>query len=213
MRLTEARLVASPTDLANFLVCAHKTSLDLLVAEGRLAVPAWIPSDSVDRGEEQTPRRDTRADGLRVADPNDAARDERPERTIQHARRRHRGGALVDGDWLGYATLSARFHRRRLRVFPEAHDTAPRDARWHHPATLRLFGSPVGRWPRQSASCRRRPAKRFTRVADFAAFYRQIARFRGFVESMAELRTAPYPNLGTAMSADGCRCKRAGARR
>ena len=42
MKIADGRLIASPTDLANFLVCAHKTSLDLLVAEGRLSVPAWV---------------------------------------------------------------------------------------------------------------------------------------------------------------------------
>lgn len=37
MRLESGVLRASPTDLANFLVCRHKTVLDLAVAKGDLA--------------------------------------------------------------------------------------------------------------------------------------------------------------------------------
>jgi hypothetical protein len=35
MRLTDTRLVVSPTDLANHLACAHLTALDVAVAQGR----------------------------------------------------------------------------------------------------------------------------------------------------------------------------------
>ncbi|MEO8483060.1 MAG: hypothetical protein ABI634_12675, partial [Acidobacteriota bacterium] len=34
-------LRSSPTDLANFLVCRHKTSLDLRAAKGEIGIPAW----------------------------------------------------------------------------------------------------------------------------------------------------------------------------
>ena len=41
MKSTGGGLSVSPTDLANFLACAHKTSLDLLAAYHQLQVPTW----------------------------------------------------------------------------------------------------------------------------------------------------------------------------
>jgi predicted RecB family nuclease len=41
VRTTDEGLSCSPTDLANFLVCRHKTDLDLLVAQGILSAPLW----------------------------------------------------------------------------------------------------------------------------------------------------------------------------
>ena len=42
MHIANGRLIASPTDLANFLVCRHKTALDLRVAAGVLDKPLWV---------------------------------------------------------------------------------------------------------------------------------------------------------------------------
>src|SRR5690606_9994883 len=39
MRLTDSELVLSATDLASFFECAHKTALDLRVAQGQLQRP------------------------------------------------------------------------------------------------------------------------------------------------------------------------------
>jgi predicted RecB family nuclease len=42
MRIAHGRLIVTPTDLANFLTCRHKTALDLRVATGALAKPVWV---------------------------------------------------------------------------------------------------------------------------------------------------------------------------
>src|SRR6188508_2156266 len=38
------RLRCSPTDLANFLGCRHRTLLDVRGARGELAIPRWVDS-------------------------------------------------------------------------------------------------------------------------------------------------------------------------
>src|SRR5215471_8494301 len=41
MRVHAGRRSCSPTDLANFIACRHKSCLDLATAEGRLPPPVW----------------------------------------------------------------------------------------------------------------------------------------------------------------------------
>src|SRR5690242_2548194 len=113
MRMFRDRLSASPTDLANFLACRHKTALDLLVAEGRLEAP-----ESTDalaevlrkRGLEHEARHVNRlrAEGLSVLDLGDLPKDERREQTIAAMR----DGidvivqpVLADARWFGYADV------------------------------------------------------------------------------------------------------------
>ena len=51
MKLAAGTLALSPTDLANYLSCAHLTTLDLQVALGQLeAVLAWALKNDLPRG-------------------------------------------------------------------------------------------------------------------------------------------------------------------
>ncbi len=113
MNLRKGRLVASPTDLASFLACKHRTALDRLVAEGRLSQPHFVdPLAEIlrVRGREHERRYvdDLRAKGLQVVDLSGLERDEREARTLDAMR----DGAdvivqpvLADDRWLGYPDL------------------------------------------------------------------------------------------------------------
>ena len=76
------QLRSSPTDLANFLVCRHKTALDLGAARGDISKPSWEdPLSAVlrDRGQahEQAYVASLLGQGLRVVDlslPDDVER-------------------------------------------------------------------------------------------------------------------------------------------
>ncbi len=134
MRLVSERLRTSPTDLANFLACRHKTTLDLLVAKGELAKPTWIDplAETLrQRGDEHERRYvdRLRAEGLDVVDLRDVPPDERAARTTAAMREGADvivQAALEDDQWTGYADV--------LRKVPvsspalgswsyEAHDT------------------------------------------------------------------------------------------
>src|SRR5258708_2077989 len=96
MRFVGGRLSATPTDLANFLACRHKTALDLLVAGGRLSRPTWV---------------DPLADVLR-------------QRGEDH--QRPYVGALGDDRWLGYADVLRKVNVPSATLGAwsyEAHDT------------------------------------------------------------------------------------------
>ena len=210
MKIADGRLIASPTDLANFLVCAHKTSLDLLVAEGRLSVPAWVdPLANIlrERGDEHERRyvASLVSAGLDVVDLNPIQRDERPARTLQAMR----AGAdvivqagFVSGGWIGYADV--------LRKVPvpspelgdwsyEVHDTKlAREIRGGTILQLCVYSDLVG-------ELQGRVPERFLvvtpageqayRFDDFAAFYRQTKeRFRGFLlAASGPDANVPYP--------------------
>src|SRR5262245_33351250 len=113
MRLIDGRISASPTDLANFLACRHRTALDRLVAEGRLTRPSFVdPLAEIlrQRGQEHERRYvdRLRADGLTVVDLGPLDRESRAARTLDAMR----NGAdivvqavLTDEQWLGYADV------------------------------------------------------------------------------------------------------------
>lgn len=105
----DGRFSASPTDLANFLACRHKTSLDLLVAEKRIRKPEWEdPFTKVlrQRGQEHERRYvdRLRAEGLTVVECRDASR----AATLEAMRAGTDvivQAALSSDDWLGYADV------------------------------------------------------------------------------------------------------------
>src|SRR5712672_551464 len=113
MRVVAGRLSFSPTDLANFLACRHKTALDLLVAAGRLTTPVWIdPLAQMlrDRGDlhEKTYVESLRGEGLGVVDLRAAAREERTARTIEAMTSGADvivQAALESAGWIGYADV------------------------------------------------------------------------------------------------------------
>ncbi len=127
------QLILSPTDLASFLACRHKTGLDLAVARGALAKPEW--SDPAgqslrERGLEHERRYLAwlATSALQVADLSDLPFDE------AHAKTRAamaRGmdvvyqAALARDDWRGYADVLVRVERASdLGAWSyEAHDT------------------------------------------------------------------------------------------
>jgi predicted RecB family nuclease len=118
MRVRSDRLTSSPTDLANFLACRHKTELDLLAARGRIARPTWEdPLVDVlrERGleHERAYIDGLRASGLRVVDlsRNDDERlDDAAAGALTLAAMREGADVIVQapivGDgWFGYADV------------------------------------------------------------------------------------------------------------
>src|SRR5579862_2955042 len=114
MHLHQGRFVASPTDLANFVVCRQKTTLDRLVAEGSLVAPMRAdPLSDVlrQRGIDHERRYvdELREQHLTVADlGTDETRDVR----VARARAAMRAGvdvivqaALASEQWFGYADV------------------------------------------------------------------------------------------------------------
>jgi predicted RecB family nuclease len=199
MQRVSGRLVVSPTDLANFLACRHKTALDRLVAEGRLARPAFVdPLAAVlrQRGEEHERRyvNELRASGLAVVDLGSDPPEARAARTL---RAMAEGAdvivqaALGDGAWRGYADV--------LRKVPEP---SPAFGAWSYEATdtklaretrggtilqLGVYSALVagiqGRSPERCHVVTPLGAETY-RVSDFAAFHRQVtARFLDAVSS------------------------------
>ena len=117
MRFTDHRIVASPTDLANFLVCRHKTALDLRVAAGLLPKPTWVdPLAAVlrQRGEDHERRyvERLRADGHSVLDLSEGSPDERLACTREALNARAADvivqGALASDSWWGYPDILRR---------------------------------------------------------------------------------------------------------
>ena len=87
MNQHDGRLIVSPTDLANFLTCRHKTALDLLVAEGRLTKPVWAdPLAEIlrDRGDAHEARYvdSLRSEGLGVVEICGNSVDEKQANTL-----------------------------------------------------------------------------------------------------------------------------------
>jgi uncharacterized protein len=209
MRLQGGSLVSSPTDIANFLACRHKTSLDLRVAKGELTKPSWVdPLAAVlrERGEEHECRYVERlqTEGLAVVDVRGADQDERIARTLQAM---HAGAdvivqaALATEHWLGYADVL-----RKVRVPSpalgawsyEAHDTKlTRETRAGTILQLCAYSDLLGQLQGRLPDAFRivTPAGTETyRVDDFAAFYRlTVARFLAFLQADASADTYPEP--------------------
>jgi predicted RecB family nuclease len=197
MRTNHGRLSASPTDLANFLACRHRTALDWLVAHRRLEKPHF--SDPLadilrTRGQEHERRyvAALAARGLTVVDLGPVERDSRAVRTIDAMR----AGAdvivqavLSDDHWLGYADVLIKVDAPSPAFGPwsyEVQDTKlSRETRGGTILQLALYSELVGQIQG------RRPerfhvvtpiASEPYRLDDFAAFYRQVkGRFLEFV--------------------------------
>jgi predicted RecB family nuclease len=116
MFLRASQLVLSPTDLAAFLACRHRTGLDLAVARGELAPPVWrdpLGQAFRDRGlaHERAYVASLRARGREVTDLADAPEGEREARTQEALRAGVPAvaqGVLAGDGWRGYADVLVR---------------------------------------------------------------------------------------------------------
>jgi uncharacterized protein len=119
MHVRDGHRTCSPTDLANFLACGHKSLLDLAAAKGDLHAPEWIDplADALRlRGEAHERRyvEALRASGRSVTDVSVAKAGGRRE-ALEATRDAMRRGAEVivqaalgDEIWFGYADVLAR---------------------------------------------------------------------------------------------------------
>jgi uncharacterized protein len=212
MHLHAGSLRASPTDLANFLACRHKTALDLLVAEGRLEKPAFVdPLADIlrDRGDAHEKRYvdSLRAEGLGIVEIADGPPDERRAATLSTMRAGADvivQAALGNDLWHGYADVLRKVSvpSPALGAWSyEAQDTKlARETRGGTILQLcvysELIGEIQGRAPEHFHVVTPAGAHEF-RFDDFAAFYRQVeARFWQFVEDgrVADGQTTTYPD-------------------
>jgi predicted RecB family nuclease len=217
VQLIDGRLFFSPTDLSNFLVCRHKTSLDLLVAYGELALSVWTdPLADVLR--ERGQRHEAayidalRERGLRIVNLTEPAdRPRRPaaaavERTL--AAMRDEADVIVqapvaaDG-WFGYVDVLRRIEEPSA-LGPwsyEVHDTKlSRETKGGTILQLctytDLLGSMLGRVPESFGVVTPAALEKY-RFAEFGAYYRSVrAQFLRFTAIDVALRrqlAATYP--------------------
>jgi uncharacterized protein len=216
MRLRAGELTSSPTDLANFLACRHKTMLDVLAAQGRIARPTWTdPLAAVlrDRGiehERQYVER-LRADGRHVVDLGRAPGAERVSdvMAVQDTVAAMRAGAdvivqapLFGDGWFGYADVLRRVEGASALGgwHYEVHDTKlTRETRGGTLLQLCVYTDLVAAL-QQRAPDRFRvvtPAGAETyRPGDFSALYRRVRReYRAFVADRLadQSQEAVYP--------------------
>jgi uncharacterized protein len=197
MFLKNGHVVASPTDLANFLACRHRTALDRLVAEGRLRKPQFAdPLAEIlrKRGQEHERRYVDAlgAKGLRIAELGGTERDDRAAKTLDAMR----AGAdvivqavLTDDEWLGYADVLRKVDRPSAALGAwsyEVQDTKlSRDTRGGTILQLGVYSELVGRiqgHPPEFFHVVTPLASEPYRADDFGAFYRQVkSRFLAFV--------------------------------
>lgn len=120
MRLSGAQITLSPTDLANYLVCPHVTTLDLAVAKGKLAKPkytAQIAAALRDRGiaHENAYVDSLKAEGLRIVDLRDESVSDEGAEALRRAMANRadvivQAPLVVDG-WAGRADILRRVQR------------------------------------------------------------------------------------------------------
>ena len=212
MQVADGRLTSSPTDLANFLACRHKTALDRLVAIGELERPTWedpLAAALRRRGEEHERRHVSalRNEGLTVVDLAKVARDERPARTLAAMRDGADvivQAALTSSMWLGYADVLRRVNTRSSNLGDwsyEAHDTKlSRETRGGTILQLcvysELIGEIQGRTPEHFRVVTPATTEPY-RFDDFSAYYRQVkAQFQEFVDPKLQgprLQDSTYP--------------------
>jgi uncharacterized protein len=188
VHILDGRLSASPTDLANFLACRHKTGLDVLVALGELEKPTWIDplADALrERGQwhEQRYVETLRTEGLNVQDLGAVDRDRRVQLTLDAMRAGADvivQAALQDTDWLGYADILRKVHRpSALGDWSyEVEDTKlSRETRGGTILQLcvytELIGAIQGLQP-ESFHVISPAGRQSYRFNDFAAYYRQV---------------------------------------
>ena len=152
MQLRQGRLVLSATDVTGHIGCAHRTTLDLAVAEGRLEAPEAGVDDQLElvasRGmdHERAYLEQLRADGLEIVEiPGHLPPDQREYLTEQALRR----GAdvvyqatLYDGTWVGQADFLLRVDGRESDLGPWSYDVVDTKLARHLrvPALLQLAG-------------------------------------------------------------------------
>jgi predicted RecB family nuclease len=119
MHVRDGHRTCSPTDLANFLACPHKSLLDFAAAKGEVRPPEWTDrlADTLRQRGEAHERRYVealRASGRAVTDLTAAKATTRPE-ALAATRDAMRSGAdilvqaaLGDDAWFGYADVLAR---------------------------------------------------------------------------------------------------------
>lgn len=112
MKITEQLIRLSATDLSNHLACRHLTTLDLQVAKGKRAEPAWAAPDLAvirERGErhEREYLAHLRTEGLTVESLSHLPPKEEKKLVEETLALMERGvdviaqGALKDGEWFG----------------------------------------------------------------------------------------------------------------
>jgi len=191
MRIREGRRTCSPTDLANFLACRHKTILDLAEESGDVRAPAWVDplADTLRRRGEAHERQYVealRASGRAVTDLS-AEREHGRAAALAATRRAMETGAdvivqaaLGNDAWFGYADVLARVDGpSALGVWSyEVHDTKlARETRGGAILQLCVYTELV-----EEAQGRRPDAFRVVtpagtdvfRTSDFAAYYRTV---------------------------------------
>jgi len=214
MRLHASRLVLSPTDLAAFLSCRHRTGLDLAVAQGELAPPAWrdpLGQAFRERGlaHERAYVEWLRGQGLQVADLSSVD----PADAEVHTREAMRAGAdaiyqavLVGEGWRGYADVLCRVPGSSAGAggVYEVHDTKlARETRGGTVLQLAVYsdllGAMQGRVPKRFHVVTPGAASSFDihtyLVDDFAAYVRRVRAelLRAVPAGAAALHEAHYP--------------------
>ena len=119
MKLTGTKLDLSPTDLANFLGCRHRTALDLQVAQETLKAPAVEPDPLLEALWKRGADHELafidwlRKQGLQVTDLTEFSKDR--DASVKRTHEAMAAGdeiivqaALRDGHWFGYADVLRR---------------------------------------------------------------------------------------------------------
>ncbi|ODS53139.1 MAG: hypothetical protein ABS36_14465 [Acidobacteria bacterium SCN 69-37] len=233
MRVRAGRLTSSPTDLANFLACRHKTERDLLMARGRLPRPEWSdPLVDVLRARGLDHERAyvdaLRAQGLHVVDLTTGPDDIRPDddEAVAATMAAMRTGAdvivqapLAHEGWFGYADVLRRVEgASALGAWHyEAQDTKlARETRGGTILQLcvyaHILGTLQGRVPDNLRVVTPAGVETY-RVDSFAAFYRRLlddyGRFVSARQTVDETDVYPDPTD----HCDVCRWQVACARR
>lgn len=215
MNVADSRLIASPTDLGNFLACRYKTALDGEAARGLRQKPTYVdPMAAVlrQRGQEHEDRHvaTLKADGLTVVDLTvDRGAVPRPtnEDLIARTVAAMRAGAdiivqaaLGDSQWFGYADVLVRVNvpSPNLGTWSyEVHDTKlSRETRATAILQLCVYTELIagiqGHTPERFQVVT--PAESHVyRFDEVAAYYRLVK--AKFLATIAELESTPqYPD-------------------
>ena len=231
MHRAHGRFSSSPTDLANFLACRHKTSLDLLVVAGDLAKPVFEdPFVDVlrDRGlaHEKTYVDTLRASGLTVVDLTGAPEDAESQliAAMQTGADVIVQAPLRASGWFGYADVLRRVARPSARFGAwsyEALDTKlSRETKGGTILQLCVYSDILaelqGAMPEAFAVVTPLREERY-RLDDFAAFYRWVkAQYSEFIAHRtahgAPRTEATYPvpaeHCGVCRWWDRCNARR-----
>jgi predicted RecB family nuclease len=208
VHIRDGRRTCSPTDLANFLACRHKSVLDLAAAKGDVRVPEWVDplADTLrERGEAHERRyvEALRASGRAVTDLTGSKERGRPE-ALAATRDAMRHGADIivqaaigDETWFGYADVLARVEvPSALGAWSyEVHDTKlARETRGGAILQLCAYTELLGQAQGVTPDVFRviTPAgQEVFRTTDFSAYYRTVkARLLGLLDHAAACAAA-----------------------